>query len=271
MIIDPVPFEEAAAFLAGKPPVTREIFDRLLPELRARAFVITGVDTLDALQAARDAIAEIPRGADWQKTKRDLAAALEPWLGDGAEVRTEMLMRWHGYQAYAVANSEMLDANMDLFPYRQYLTARDSRVRATHAALDGIVLPSDSPFWDRHTPPWEYGCRCDVRGVTAEEAEEMRVADAAKEEGKRRVFEGPLLQRLEQQGRLERAINEIFDVRTKSERGETGPEWSAADLRLPMEALRERYDADLWRRFQEWAEATEVPGLGRIWDWVVGG
>lgn len=270
MLSTAVPFEEAAAFLEGKPAVTRALFDQLLPELKARAFVITGVDRADALQAARDAIATIPRGGDWDAVKGEIATALEPWLGEGAEIRTEMLMRWHAYQAYAVGNVRNLEANADLFPYRQYQTARDGRVRASHAALEGVTLPHDSPFWDRHTPPWEYGCRCDVRGVTAEEAEEIREADAAKPEEKRRILEGPTKDKLEQFGRLEKGINEIYDVRTPSERGETGVEWSSKDLTIPLSVLRDRYDADVWAKFQAWAESTEIEDLGTVWDWLGG-
>lgn len=270
MLTSAVPYDEAADFLSGKPAVTKAVFDKLLPELKARAFTIQGVDAADALQAARDAIAQIPMGADWRETKKELTAALKPWLGDGAAMRVEMLMRWHGYQAYSVANYENLEAMSDLFPYRQYQTAQDSRVRATHAALNGIVLPATSPFWDRHTPPWEYGCRCDVRGITREEAEEMMAEDAGVDERKRRVVEGPVLEELERHGRLHRGDNEIYDVRTKSERGESGPEWSTKDLRIPIDELRKRYDAPVWRRFEAWAKRTKVDGLGTVWDWLEG-
>lgn len=270
MLTTAVPYEEAAEFLSGKPAVTRAVFDELLPELRARAFVITGVDNADALQSARDAIATIPTGADWRAVKAELAEALEPWLGEGAEIRTEMLMRWHAYQAYAVANVRHLEANRDLFPYRQYQTAQDSRVRDSHRALDGIVLPADSPFWDRHTPPWEYGCRCDVRGVTEEEAGELRARDEVLPPERRKVLEGPQRTRLEQSSRLERDVGEIYDLRTPSERGESGAEWSSKELTIPLEVLRERYDREVWDRFVDWAGATEIEGLGSVWGWLSG-
>lgn len=272
MINEPIPFEEAAKILQDKPAVTRAVFDRLLPELQARAFVITGVDAADALQAARDAIAEIPRGADWRTTKKALIAQLDPWLGDAAPYRVELLMRWHGYQAYGAANAEHLDANKDLFPFRQYITANDARVRETHAALEGLVLPADSPFWDRHTPPWEYNCRCDVRGITAEEAEEMIAEDTDKDPGGRRVIDGAVKDALENQGRLVREVNEIYDVRTPRERGESGPDWSAKELRIPLDALRARYASDpqTWAAFEAWAKQTKVDEIGTIWEWISG-
>ena len=52
--------------------------------------------------------------------------------------------------------------NKDLFPLLQYQTALDERVRADHAAWDGIIRPVDDPFWDTHMPPNGWNCRCSV-------------------------------------------------------------------------------------------------------------
>lgn len=52
--------------------------------------------------------------------------------------------------------------NADLFPALQYSTVGDDRVRAEHAALDGITRPIEDPFWDTHYPPNGWRCRCDV-------------------------------------------------------------------------------------------------------------
>lgn len=44
----------------------------------------------------------------------------------------------------------------------QYRTAHDDRVRPEHAALDGVTLPFDDPFWDEYYPPNGWNCRCTV-------------------------------------------------------------------------------------------------------------
>jgi hypothetical protein len=44
----------------------------------------------------------------------------------------------------------------------RYRTVGDSKVRADHRKLDGLVFPPDDPFWDKHYPPSDYGCRCDA-------------------------------------------------------------------------------------------------------------
>lgn len=42
----------------------------------------------------------------------------------------------------------------------QYRTAGDDRVRPEHAAMEGITLPIDDPFWEAYYPPNGWNCRC---------------------------------------------------------------------------------------------------------------
>ena len=108
LLFKPTPHKEAAAFIASKPVVSREVFDGLLPELRARAFVISGVETANVVQQIRDRIADLPQGANWDDVKRDLVEDLHPFLRSdddpentiAAERRAELLIRMHGFQAY---------------------------------------------------------------------------------------------------------------------------------------------------------------------------
>jgi SPP1 gp7 family putative phage head morphogenesis protein len=44
----------------------------------------------------------------------------------------------------------------------KYVTTGDERVRAEHAALEGVTLPKDDPFWKRYYPPNGWSCRCQV-------------------------------------------------------------------------------------------------------------
>jgi SPP1 gp7 family putative phage head morphogenesis protein len=48
----------------------------------------------------------------------------------------------------------------DIIPYLEYRTQRDSKVRDEHAALDGITLPVDHPFWNNYMPKNGWNCRC---------------------------------------------------------------------------------------------------------------
>ena len=59
------PHAEAAALIHDKPVVTQEVFAGLLPELRGRAFTISGVEGATVLQRNRDAIAGVATGGTW--------------------------------------------------------------------------------------------------------------------------------------------------------------------------------------------------------------
>lgn len=54
----------------------------------------------------------------------------------------------------------------------RYETAGDERVRASHKALDGVVKPVGSPFWDQNAPLNGWNCRCDLVQVVDDEEEE---------------------------------------------------------------------------------------------------
>ena len=55
------------------------------------------------------------------------------------------------------------------FPFRKYFTVgkRIAGVCPDHAALHGLVFTWDDPFWEYHTPPWAFGCRCTYAWLTA--------------------------------------------------------------------------------------------------------
>lgn len=64
----------------------------------------------------------------------------------------------------AVANAQVAEAwaQFDDEDWIQFSTAGDERVRAAHAALDGIVQVKTSNFWKRYTPPLAWNCRCHI-------------------------------------------------------------------------------------------------------------
>ena len=55
-----------------------------------------------------------------------------------------------------------LKGEVDVFPYWEYRTVGDDRVREEHAALDGLILRHDDPLWDKIYPPNGWKCRCYV-------------------------------------------------------------------------------------------------------------
>jgi len=281
-LFTPSPNKDAVRFLKDKAPVAREVFDQLLPELRGLAFTITGVENMAILKKARERLAALPAGGDWDAIKQGLAADLVPYLGEeGGAKRAELLLRVHGYAAYSAAQYQVMDRQRDVFPYWQYQAAGDEHVRASHAALDGLVFPANSEFWKTHFPPWEFGCRCQVVPLSEDDVEEIRAEDAKKVPEARRVVEGDRLSLAEKQGMLittrggAGGVPAQIDVRSPRERsGGSGFYHNPGDLHVDLDALRASYSktpegAAAFGTFEQWARNTKLgPGRGTVWAWL---
>lgn len=75
-----------------------------------------------------------------------LEAEYETAIGTG-----QMAARWQEFQE-----------DKDIYPFLQYQTVGDDRVRDDHRVLDGVTYAIDDPFWDSFMPPNGWRCRCDV-------------------------------------------------------------------------------------------------------------
>lgn len=184
LTIETFPNEAAAAYIRGKAVADPAHFGALPAQLKQRAFTVAGIERMDTLRRLRDTIARLPEGASWDEVKRDLAAEISPFVDveDGkrakaARARAEFMLRMQGAQAYAVARHQQQMGSLERFPYWQYETVGDNRVRASHAALDGKVLRADDPWWKTHYPPWDWGCRCIVHALDEEDAQEIGITE----------------------------------------------------------------------------------------------
>lgn len=282
-LLKPVPHDEASQWIASKPVLARTAFDKLLPDLKARAFTITGIESANVMQNVRNRIADLPQGADWDKVKADIAAQISPWLDDGAEDRksesgqpstlspserrAELLLRTHGYQAYTVASEDVAARQQAAFPFAQYFSAHDDHVRDSHEALDGLIVPVDSPFWDNHTPPWEWGCRCFKVFLTAPDVADMQAADEKKKPEARRVIAGDRLRALENSNQLVVAGPGGMPrfVNVEPSRSFT---FDRSTIRMNAADLKPRYDAETWAVFEAWARKQALDTGGTVWGWL---
>lgn len=276
ILLEPVSHEEAARWIQDKPLVSRQVFDSLLPELRARAFLISGLEDANVLAEVRGLLASVPRGADWVETKKAIMARLGPWItsdGDGrkaADARAELLLRTHGFQAYQVANHRVMKAQANVFTFWQYLSLDDEKVRPGHAALNGKVVPANSPFWDDHSPPWQWGCRCRKVALLPEEAAELQKAEAALPPEKQSVLSGPALG-LAEQGRLFNAAGQQIDIKSDRQKGKLdGFIFDPEALTLPLDQLKGRYDPVTWADFEAQAAKNKLEDGRTVLAWLQG-
>lgn len=74
----------------------------------------------------------------WQKTEWETAALI----------------------AASTENYNRLSGKVKLFPYWEYKTVGDDKVRPEHQLLEGIILPANDPRWKEIWPPNGWKCRC---------------------------------------------------------------------------------------------------------------
>ena len=81
-----------------------------------------------------------------------------------------------GLIAASTQNYQRLASKTKLFPYWEYKTVEDDRVRLWHQKLDGVILPANDPRWDKIWPPNGWKCRCYIVPRLAGEVEGIDLA-----------------------------------------------------------------------------------------------
>jgi SPP1 gp7 family putative phage head morphogenesis protein len=73
--------------------------------------------------------------------------------------------------AKAASQWQTIQATKKEFPLLQYVTQHDERVRHEHHVYDNTILPVDHPFWNTHTPPNGFNCRCYLKQLRAADSQ----------------------------------------------------------------------------------------------------
>lgn len=199
-----VPPEEAIAFFQRKDIAVGFDWTTFYQHQHATRFTSAGVTSLDALEAMRQVV---DRAISEQLTPRQFTAELEqrlqplgwwrprevvdPVSGRAKTVNIAAPWRWRvifdtnmraaaaaqQWQALVERQTALRQAHRrrtgsakgqpDL--YLVYDAVNDDRTRPEHAAMDGITLPLDHPFWRTHFPPNGWYCRCTVHGYSRDD------------------------------------------------------------------------------------------------------
>lgn len=262
------PNKDAVEFLKNKKPFAADIFHELLPELKARAFTIAGIEGANLLQAARDAVAAIPQGSmTWDQAKAEISDQLEPYLGeDGSQARAEVVLRVNGYQSFSTSLYQTAQGDDDT-THLQYLHGECKVPTPSHLALNGIVLPKNNPFWQSHTGPWGHlGCVCYFRPMNDDLVADEKEADASRNPDARNVITGPSLKALQHGDIIRNGVH--YNIAPNGP-DNSGFKWNPGDLRIPLKDLEAKYDPEVWSEFKKNAQTTLI-GDTTLWDWLSG-
>lgn len=181
----PLTFSAARDFLAQKVTLPTklgalDISLQVPSRIRMQSFFSARVASAHILEGLRAEVDKIAAGkTDYVSARARLKEFLAkegyvvPGVGEKGErdvrdlpstTRLDLVLRQNVAMAHAVGQREVSEheAVKELFPNYKYHAVLDENTRDEHAALDGLVLSKDDPFWATHYPPWEYNCRCIV-------------------------------------------------------------------------------------------------------------
>lgn len=187
-----LPPRDALAYMQAKGYALSWNWFDLDAAAHSRAFTVAKVTSLDVLEDIRGAFqAHLQRGGTGASFIRELEPILKAkgWWGRlpmldeqgqpmfdadgrprtyqaGSLHRLDTIFRTNKMVAYNAGRWRAFDAARKLRPWLQYIAVDDDRVRQSHKALNGLVFHIDDPFWDSHTPPNGWNCRCRIRSLS---------------------------------------------------------------------------------------------------------
>jgi SPP1 gp7 family putative phage head morphogenesis protein len=176
-------FQEALDAFMARELMTPEQFRLLSDAAKQRAFTATLLAS-DAIR--KRAFEQLTAALQNGSTLREFAASIrsaETSLGitpsDPAYLET--VYRTNVQAAYGAGRYRQITspAVVAARPFVEYRTAGDSRVRASHRALDRKVFRQDDPSWPQFAPPNGFNCRCSVVVRRARDVDESKVVSAA--------------------------------------------------------------------------------------------
>lgn len=164
--------EEAARWL-----MDRNVYSAEDIQAQARGDFEPRWKSLEAVTKVRDEIAQgFTVGETFEEFYRrikDKVAATKPELQNAFRTAT--------HQAYIHGTTNTLEKPFvrAQFPFVLYRSAHDTRTRATHRPLDGLLFAIGTPAYDiARRALADFNCRCSLIPYTAEKAERKRLKAA---------------------------------------------------------------------------------------------
>jgi SPP1 gp7 family putative phage head morphogenesis protein len=143
--------------------------DALKTAMEINLFHFSAGKTLAEVQQLNQAFRESKGWADFLTKARTISGKFnEEWL------RTEYDTAVNTAESSAAYHR--LIAQKDIFPFWQYITMDDGKVRPEHQKLHLIILPVDDPRWLKIYPPNGWNCRCRIKPLMAHEAKDIDLA-----------------------------------------------------------------------------------------------
>jgi hypothetical protein len=160
-----------------------EIARDIPAQIRARAFFSARVADAHILDRFRTITDDYMLGKIGRDEARNLMLeyARERGMDDGTRgmsnlastARLNLMIDQNAAMAKAVGDYERMysPTHLKLFPYVIYHASVGSKVpRSEHQQYDGMIFDKNDPWLVSHTPPWEFGCHCQLEECSEKKA-----------------------------------------------------------------------------------------------------
>lgn len=187
---------KALEFFRGKGYATGFAWQDVWQYQHDEAFTVAKMMNVDLLKDVRGAVDKaIAKGQTLQQFREELeprmleagwwgqADMTDPLTGEvrtvelGSPRRLRVIFETNMQTSYAAGHWAQIQQTKNDAPFLMYDAVDDGNTRPEHAAWDGLVLRADDTWWQTHYPPNDWGCRCSVIQLSAEQAGAMGKAE----------------------------------------------------------------------------------------------
>jgi len=188
--LTPLPPEQAIRFLEGKGYRVGFAWQDVWHEEHALSFTIAKMAEFDLLQDTHASLVKaLKEGQSYEQWAADIEGVLKTrgWWGRsamtdprdgvtkivqlGSERRLRIIFDTNVRMSMAAGQWERIRRLAPARPYLRYVAVQDAKVRPEHLAWHGTVLPWDHPWWETHSPPCGWRCRCTLQQLSAKDLE----------------------------------------------------------------------------------------------------
>lgn len=166
-------FEQAVDWFTDQVPVTDEMFKKMRGKYRRRAFHIAGVNDLEVVTQAWEAVSDaLAKGETLADFKTRLGDELQDAWGEDNGYRLDTIFRTNVQSAYNAGRyrQQTDPAVLSLRPYWKFSTVLDTRTSTYCTGCQGVILPASDPWWETHQPPLHFNCRSTLISLTEAQA-----------------------------------------------------------------------------------------------------
>lgn len=160
-------YPDAIDYLRARGVEPSDAFYARLANLRQAAWTVKRLATVEQMERVKQSLVEaLANGKSFEAWRKNTTAEMLdlPKHYQETVFRTTVLTSYNG------AKWASFRDNAERRPILRYSAINDSRTRAAHAALHGLMMPVGDERWATLSPPSGFNCRCTLLSLSERQA-----------------------------------------------------------------------------------------------------